>query len=108
MGRPKKRAEAALTERLFVRCTRAEREQMERWMKATVVKSLSELMRRTLFGLHIQARIDQDTYYELRRIGNNLNQIARKLNRGLVVEGRELAAEHAALQGQLDEILRRL
>ena len=108
MGRPKKRAEAALTERLFVRCTRAEREQLEAWMKATVVKSLSELMRRTLFGLHIQARIDQDTYYELRRIGNNLNQIARRLNSGIPVYLPELAQEYRALKRVLAEIAVRL
>jgi len=44
--------------------------------------SQSEYMRRRAFGRHIQPKSDQKTRVELRRIGNNLNQIARRANMG--------------------------
>lgn len=80
-GRPKKPPEKRRTKSLGVSLSPEEKRELEERAEAHGM-SQSEYMRRRAFGRHIQPKSDQKTRVELRRIGNNLNQIARRANMG--------------------------
>ena len=84
-GRPKKPPEERRTESLGVSLSPKEKRELEERAEAHDLRQ-SEYMRRRAFGRHIQPKSDQKTRSELRRIGNNLNQIARRANMGKLPE----------------------
>lgn len=85
-GRPKKQEHELRNARLpAVRLTTAERIDLEAKAAASGV-DLSEWVRQQLTAAPIRRmtsqRLDASLITELSRIGNNLNQVARSLNRG--------------------------
>jgi hypothetical protein len=71
--------------------------------------SRSDAFRRVLRHLPFpRARMDADTYLELRRIGVNINQIARALNSGEFPETEIIRHFLEALDARLDSVALRL
>lgn len=85
MARPTKERKDQRYIRFTVRLTEAESAQLEK-LSAYSGLQASEVIREAVFKNRIpQAKLpvlDQQTYVELKRIGNNINQIARHLNAG--------------------------
>ena len=100
MGRPRKDDEHRRTERLAFRLTQAEIMQIERSAIAAGVTASELARRQALKGRVIvqqQRALDHAVFDELRRIGVNLNQLARIANQTGRVP-RELARLCAALE----------
>jgi len=103
-GRPKKPPEERRTKSLGVSLSPKEKQELEERAEAHGL-SQSEYMRRRAFGRYIQPKTDQKTRAELRRIGNNLNQVARRANRGELAEVKAKAkAVLSALREALSEL----
>lgn len=85
MGRPTKPDDEKRTERLAgLRVTTAERHDIER-RAASAGLDVSDFMRQAVFAQQITPRRpagDGHLLFELNRVGVNLNQIARAVNRG--------------------------
>jgi hypothetical protein len=76
-GRPKKPPEKRRTKSLGLSLSPEEKRELEKRAEAHGL-SQSEYLRRRAFGHPIQPKSDQTTRAELRRIGNGLNQVARR------------------------------
>jgi len=86
MGRPK--SKHPKTERLNLRFSEAEIEQLKLLALQSGYDRLSDFARESLLrgktaATRRQSFTDQTTAYELRKIGNNINQIARAYNGGM-------------------------
>ena len=106
-GRPEKARDEQRSERLpDIRVTLAERHHVET-MAALAGLSLTEFSRRAILGQRITARREQQAAHgalvELNRVGVNLNQIARAVNRG-----RDLPPEFAEILAQIHAAILKL
>lgn len=105
-----KRVYLALTENEFAMWTRlAEGRPLSTWareqVQATMLPSRSQVS--VVEHQMLQKEIDQ-VRADLGRMGSNLNQIARGLNRGQVIEEEGLRAELAAMNENLFALMERL
>lgn len=70
--------------------------------------SLSEFVRRSALGRRMPPapppKINLDLYQQLSRIGNNLNQVARKIHEGTVLVDLELVSTITELKGVVKEV----
>src|SRR5271170_460134 len=70
--------------------------------------SLSEFVRRAALKRRMPPapppQINRDLYQELSRIGNNLNQVARKIHEGAVSVDLELVSTLTELRGVVKEV----
>lgn len=107
-GRPRKDPKAALTRKAELRMSAGEYERLQALWKSSTATSRSEFLRDLVFGCQLRTKTDQATAYQLSRIGNNLNQIARKLNSSFRVDGRDLGDELATLKPIVMDLIRRL
>jgi uncharacterized protein (DUF1778 family) len=78
-GRPKKKPGEGRTAQIHVLLTEAERERIRTWASETNL-TVSDFMRRRALGRPILPRVDGEARRQLRRIGVNLNQLARVAN----------------------------
>jgi len=87
MGRPKVNDEKRRAINFTIRLTRAELDLLEE-AERTTGKSPAALIRQKVFkGKFPKAkisRIELDTYFQLRKIGVNLNQLTRLANSGIL------------------------
>lgn len=108
MARPTKEKKDQRYIRFTVRLTEAESAQLEK-LSAYAGLQASEVIREAVFKNRIlQAKVpvlDQQTYMELKRIGNNINQIARHLNGG---QGIGANMHLQMIEKQLSIILKKL
>ncbi len=110
-GRPKKEPHEKRTARLpAVRLTTAERIDLELKAEAAGFE-LSEWVRRQLTAVKVtrskMAASDAGLITELNRIGNNVNQIARQLNRGREHDPEHLGHVMFQLNSVLEGLVRR-
>lgn len=95
LGRPRLAEGERRTDRLpDLRVTPAERHHVERLAERAGL-TVSEFTRRSVLGQPMpraRGRTDDRALYELNRIGNNLNQIARAANLGHRLDGMLAAA----------------
>lgn len=103
-GRPKKKPGEGRTAQIHVLLTEAERERVRTWAAETNL-TVSDFMRRRALGRPILPRVDGEARRQLRRIGANLNQLARVAN-----TAGQLAHEDAlrATVEEIREVLRAL
>jgi hypothetical protein len=85
-GRPKKDPEDRRTISHGLYLNQKEKQELKKRAEAAGLSVNEYLRRSALGGEPIQAKSDQKTRRELRWIGNNLNQLARKANRGELPE----------------------
>lgn len=108
MARPTKEKKDQRYIRITVRLTEAECVQLEK-LSAYAGLQASEVIREAVFKNRVlQAKVpvlDQQTYVELKRIGNNINQIAKHLNAG---QGIGANNHLAAIDRYLSIILKKL
>ena len=89
-GRPKKTESTGRASRVHVLLTVAEKERVREAARRGGL-SLSEYVRRRTLGRPVTSRMDADAERQLRRIGVNLNQLARVANAaGQVERGADL------------------
>lgn len=84
MARPKKDPNEKLTELMQSRMTVADKHDVQEYARNAGL-STSEFIRRRALGLEVEAippAMDTDALIQLSRIGNNVNQIATRLNHG--------------------------
>lgn len=90
MGRPKLSDENRRSVNFTVRLSPAELKQLEA-LAVTCGKAPAVLVRDKVFSGRFPesktARLDRDTYIELKRIGVNLNQMAKKANANIIPSG---------------------
>lgn len=106
-GRPKKAASAGRVAQVHVLLTEGEKARV-RDLAAAGGLSVSEFGRRRMLGRPVTSRVDEAAERQLRRIGVNLNQIARAANtfghveRRAVLDGlvAELRGVMARLRGE--------
>ena len=65
---------------IHLRISPEDKEALKKQATAAGYKSVSKYIRDCALGKKITARVDIDAVYNLRKIGNNLNQIARQIN----------------------------
>lgn len=105
-GRPKKPPEKRRTKSLGVSLSPEEKRELEERAEAFDL-SQSEYMRRRALGRPIQPERDRKTRAELRRIGNNLNQIVKRTETEYLSDIKGKAeAVLSALQEVLSELRR--
>lgn len=78
-GRPKMKPGEGRTAQIHVLLTEAERERIRTWAADTQL-TVSDFVRRRALGRPILPRVDGEARRQLRRIGVNLNQLARVAN----------------------------
>ena len=110
-GRPKKQEHEKRTARLpAVRLTTPERIDLELKADAAGIE-LSDWVRRQLTAVPIKrpkiAPTDASLITELNRIGNNVNQIARQINRGRDHDPEHLGHVMFQLSSVLENLVRR-
>ena len=66
--------------RIELRISNEDKEKLKEKAAAAGYKSVSKYIRDCALGKKITARVGIDAVYNLRKIGNNLNQIARQIN----------------------------
>ena len=66
--------------RIELRISNEDKEKLKEKAAAAGYRSVSKYIRDCALGKKITARVDIDAVYNLRKIGNNLNQIARQIN----------------------------
>ena len=66
--------------RIELRISPEDKEALKKQATVAGYKSVSKYIRDVALGKKITARVDIDAVYNLRKIGNNLNQIARQIN----------------------------
>lgn len=66
--------------RIELRISNEDKEKLKEKAAAAGYKSVSKYIRDCALGKKITARVDIDAVYNLRKIGNNLNQIAKQIN----------------------------
>lgn len=108
MARPTKEKKDQRYIRFTIRLTEVESTHLQK-LSAYAGLQASEVIREAVFRNRIlQAKVpvlDQQTYVELKRIGNNINQIAKHLNSGQDV-GVKVYLE--TIEEQLSIILKKL
>ncbi len=108
MARPAKEKNEKRSIRLTFRMNKQEQQHLQKLSDYANLPT-SEVIRETVFKKRLlQPRvsvIDQQTYVELKRIGNNVNQIAKHLNSGVKVEPSAVLAE---LSLKLDQLIKLL
>src|SRR5690606_18382544 len=108
MARPTKERKDRRYIRITVRLTEAESAQLEK-LSAYAGLQASEVIREAVLKNRVlQAKVpvlDQQTYVKLKRIGNNINQIAKHFNAGKGV-GAKVYLE--TIEKQLSIILKKL
>jgi len=108
MARPTKEKKDQRYIRFTIRLTELESKHLQK-LSAYAGLQASEVIREAVFKNRIlQAKVpvlDQQTYVELKRIGNNINQIAKHLNSGQDV-GVKVYLE--TIEKQLSIILKKL
>jgi hypothetical protein len=109
MARPAKEKNEKRSIRLTFRMNKQEQQHLQKLSDYTNLPA-SEVIRETVFKKRLlQPRvsvIDQQTYVELKRIGNNVNQIAKHLNSGVTKVHTSIAL--AELSAKLDQLIRLL
>lgn len=65
--------------RIYVRLSKSEKEKLIKRAKAEGV-SLSTYLRKSMLGERIVSKTDVQTVFELKKIGTNLNQLAKNIN----------------------------
>ena len=65
---------------IHLRISPEDKEALKKQATVAGYKSVSKYIRDVALGKRITARVDIDAVYNLRKIGNNLNQIARQIN----------------------------
>lgn len=65
--------------RIYVRLSKSEKEKLIKRAKAEGV-SLSTYLRKSMLGERIVSKTDVQTVFELKKIGTNLNQLAKHIN----------------------------
>lgn len=65
---------------IHLRISPEDKEALKKQAAVAGYKSVSKYIRDVALGKRITARVDIDAVYNLRKIGNNLNQIARQIN----------------------------
>jgi len=104
-GRPRKDPEERRTISHGLYLTQKEKQDLKKRAEAAGLSVNEYLRRSALGGEPIQSKSDQRTRRELRWIGNNLNQLARKANRGELPEVAEAVEDGIeALREALDRI----
>jgi hypothetical protein len=109
MGRPKMEREKKLSQRFIFRLTEDE---LNRLNKAAEVcgKAPGTIVRAKLFKGKFPepktAKLDLNTFLELRKIGVNLNQLTKKVNSGFLAVG--LASVLMKLRQQQEAIIKNL
>lgn len=90
-----------------IRFSKEERDSLLSQAKSYGV-SLSEFVRRAALKRRLPPapppQINRDIYQELSRIGNNLNQVARKIHQGAVAVELELVGTLTELKGVVKEV----
>jgi Bacterial mobilisation protein (MobC) len=90
-----------------IRFSKEERDSLLSQAKSFGV-SLSEFVRRAALKRRLPPapppQINRDIYQELSRIGNNLNQVARKIHEGAVSVDLELVGTLTELKGVVKEV----
>lgn len=66
--------------RIELRISNEDKEKLKEKAAAAGYKSVSKYIRDCALGKKITAHVDIDAVYNLRKVGNNLNQIARQIN----------------------------
>lgn len=66
--------------RIELRISNEDKEKLKEKAAAAGYRSVSKYIRDCALGKKITARVDIDAVYNLRKVGNNLNQIARQIN----------------------------
>ena len=66
--------------RIELRISNEDKEKLKEKAAAAGYKSVSKYIRDCALGKKITARVDIDAVYNLRKVGNNLNQIAKQIN----------------------------
>ena len=100
MGRPKINPEKKRTVNFTIRLTAGEQEKLEDAAEVCG-KTPAEMIRSKVFKDKFPrpkiSKIDMGTYFELKKIGNNLNQLTRLANWGRV---------HVSLAGILTQLMK--
>lgn len=108
MARPAKEKNEKRSIRLTFRMNKQEQQHLQKLSDYANLPA-SEVIRETVFKKRLlQPRvsvIDQQTYVELKRIGNNVNQIAKYLNSGVKADPSAALAE---LSTKLDQLIKLL
>ena len=65
---------------IHLRISPEDKEALKKQATVAGYKSVSKYIRDVALGKQITARVDIDAVYNLRKIGNNLNQIAKQIN----------------------------
>jgi uncharacterized protein (DUF1778 family) len=103
-GRPRKKPGEGRTAQIHVLLTEAERERIRTWAAETNL-TVSDFMRRRALGRPILPRVDGEARRQLRRIGVNLNQLARVANAaGQLAHEDELRATVEEIRAVLREL----
>lgn len=66
--------------RIELRISNEDKEKLKEKAAAAGYRSVSKYIRDCALGKKITAHVDIDAVYNLRKVGNNLNQIARQIN----------------------------
>jgi hypothetical protein len=111
MARPKSSEAAILSSRLILRLTKRELTSLQDYARLCG-KSVSDVVRDKIvkgrFPSPKQPKIDLQTYMELKKIGVNLNQVARVLNSGRSPGNMEFYKMVMKLDSQLNLIVAKL
>ncbi|MBD1395304.1 MobC family plasmid mobilization relaxosome protein [Mucilaginibacter glaciei] len=90
MSRPRKDKEHKLSKVIVFRLTEAELQKLEGYSE-TCGKAIGVMVRDKLFTgsfpRQVMPKSDHQLYAELNRIGNNINQLARRANSGFMYKG---------------------
>lgn len=90
MARPRLKDEDKLSKRFIFRLTTSEFEKLANWGKLCGIAPgifVHDKIFKGKFPEPKMAKLDLDTYLELKKIGVNLNQLARKANAGILPTG---------------------
>ena len=85
MGRPKKKIEEIKIFQINLRVTLNEQIQLETFAKNYGLNVVEYVRRRSLqkqLPKFVMSRLERDLLIELSRIGNNINQMSKKVNQG--------------------------
>ena len=104
MGRPPVAAAAKRTARITVYLTEEELSALRRRAEGAGLR-LAVYCRQALLGVRLSSRVNQTARRELRRIGNNLNQLAYRANAtGRLGEWHALKSVLDAIRVKLEEL----
>lgn len=110
MGRPKKSKLERRDYLVAVRLTEAERESLQKLVEYSGTPVPDVIRNLVLKDRVLKSRVsmlDQNTYFELKKIGANINQIAKHYNSNLQVPSDKLKA-FQALNDKLNHIIKNL